>query len=87
MSWKTTTISLLCLAFVIGILAYSATQGWQWLNNTFNVQEEEEPYVVDTDLNTPMQPDFDNAGQFLQSKPPSVIPHFLYSYSEETRTI
>jgi hypothetical protein len=86
MSWKTITVSLLSLALVIGILAYSATRGWQWLNSTFHV-EEEEPYVVDSELNTPMHPDFDNAGQFLQSKPPSVIPHFLYSYSEETRTI
>lgn len=87
MSWKTTVVSLICLALVIGTIAYSATEGWRWLNKTLNIQNEEEPYAVEREFSTPSQPDFDNAGEWLQSKPPSVVPHFLYSYSEETRTI
>lgn len=86
MSWKSTTVSLLSLALLVGLVVYSATEGWQWLSNTFNVNEQE-PYVVESEFTTPSAPDFDNAGQWLQSKPPSVVPHLLYSYSEETRTI
>lgn len=87
MSWKSTSVSILSLALVVGILVYSVTVGWSWLSNTFNVQEEQEPYVVDSVLNNPMPPDFDNAEDWLQSKPPSVIPHYLMTYSEQTRTI
>ena len=85
MAWKSTTVSLLSLALLVGLVVYSATKGWQWLGQTFNVAKEEEPLVVEN--NVPSHPDFDEVGDFLVSKPPSVIPHFLYSYSEDTRTI
>lgn len=88
MSTWTSISSLLCLTFVIGIIIFSITRGYGWVPDAVNDRvaiTENIPVVVQD--SSPQSPDFEDIPDITILPSPSIIPHYLYSHSEQTRTI
>lgn len=87
MSVKTAIAITVSVALLVISLWWSLTRGYDWVSNISSIEqvrEEPLPVVVsDAQFNAP---DFDEIDEsFIPS--PSIVPHYLYSHSEQTRTI